>query len=206
MPGWAAHGAVLCGREGDGAVGVDVVIGPDIGLAFGRSGARGAGLGGFGAFDGRGVAQAEHGVERAEDAAEAGVGGEQGLEGGVFHEVLEFEAGVGAGDDGAGRAAGEQADEPGEAAREGEGWFGFGGGFARGGFARARGLWRAGGDFREAGDQGAEVIPDQDEEGAVDFQPVAVIGHGSLQGADDDREALGRASGYEGRARDHGCL
>jgi hypothetical protein len=46
------------------------------------------------------VAQAEHGVERAEDAAEAGVGGEQGLEGGVFHEVLEFEAGVGAGDDG----------------------------------------------------------------------------------------------------------
>ncbi|HQT67439.1 MAG TPA: hypothetical protein PLC74_07550, partial [Acetobacteraceae bacterium] len=75
VPGWDARVVVLCGREGDAAVGVDVVIGPDIGRAFGRSGARGAGFGGFGAFDGRGVSQTEHGVERAEDAAEAGVGG-----------------------------------------------------------------------------------------------------------------------------------
>ena len=106
-------------REVDAAVGVDFVLVHEAGLALWFARALGPGLGRFGAFDAGWIAQAEHGVERAEDAAEAGVGGEERLDDGVFHEVLEFEAGVGTGDDGGGGAVGQQADEPGEAAREG---------------------------------------------------------------------------------------
>ncbi|OYW02637.1 MAG: hypothetical protein B7Z58_07175 [Acidiphilium sp. 37-64-53] len=131
------------------------------------------------------------------------MGGEQRLDDGIFHEVLEFEAGVGTGDDGGGGTVGEQADEPGEAAREREGGFGFGGGFALDRSGSARGLRGFGRDFGEAGDLAAEVVPDQDEERAVDFKAVAVVGHGALQGAEDHREALGRVGGHERRVRDH---
>ncbi len=75
--------------------------------------------GGFGAArgsraaEGLGQLQAEHVVERAEDAADRGRGGDQGLEVGILQQTLDIVARVGGGA-GLGGGGGDEADQPGE--------------------------------------------------------------------------------------------
>ena len=132
-------------------------------------------------------------AERAEDAAEAGIGGEECRHLRIGEQMAQLAGEL--------RRFGHQAQERGEVARQLKGrawpWL------SRGGRARcnlARWGRAAFGETGEAGGHAAQPRPDENEERPGKPAPAATVGDGMAQRLDDEGEAVGqrlRGRGHE---------
>jgi hypothetical protein len=129
----------------------------------------------------------EHVAERAEDAAEAGIGGEEGCDLRIGEEMAEL--------GGAGGGFRRETQQPGLAARQRE----------RRGTTQpvrarpSRAAWGCGG-VGEAGAETAQARPDQDEERSGETAEADAAGDGMAQALDDEGEAVGHCGSGGGRS------
>jgi hypothetical protein len=174
---WQRRGWLVSGEAGNGC-----------GRCFGRQGLGGAGA--RRAVAGRANArraEAQRVAERAEDAAEAGIGGEEGCDLRISEEMAEL--------GGAGGDLRRKAQQPCLAARQRERR-----GAAQPARARSgRAVW-GGSDVGEAGRKAAQARPDQDEERAGETAEADAAGDGMAQALDDAGEAVGHCGSGGGRS------